>query len=79
MVAFRIIVGAGRGSMNPHVLSGPDLSTVRQYYYRPDMAAELLRAGWGGYYRKSRARGFVAFFIAAETYYNSGARLLQFV
>src|ERR1700730_9244737 len=29
--------------------------------------------------RRSRARGFVAFFIAAETYYNSGARLLQFV
>src|SRR6266436_243259 len=29
--------------------------------------------------RRSRARGFVAFFIAAETYYNSRARLLQFV
>jgi hypothetical protein len=29
--------------------------------------------------RRSRARGFFAFFIAAETYYNSGARLLQFV
>src|SRR4029077_1071293 len=29
--------------------------------------------------RRSRARGFVAFFIAAETYYSSCARLLQFV
>jgi hypothetical protein len=29
--------------------------------------------------RRSRARGFVGFFIAAETYYNSRSRLLQFV
>src|ERR1700737_4358136 len=29
--------------------------------------------------RRSRARRFVALFITAETYYNAGARLLQFV
>ena len=30
VVAHRFIAGAGRGGMNPQILSGPDLSTVRQ-------------------------------------------------
>ena len=30
VVGTRFIAGAGRGGMNPQILSGPDLSTVRQ-------------------------------------------------
>jgi hypothetical protein len=34
VVALRIIAGEGRGGMNPHVLSGPQLSAAYEAYRR---------------------------------------------